>query len=75
MKETVQCKCYLRYCDDTVGLARTKAEAWKMVNEYEKKSAEKGLVVKHGIVVAPIAHIEHGKHKKRRRQRAKRSKH
>ena len=76
MKEKMHCKCYLRYCDDTMGLARTKAEAWAMVNEYERLSSEKGLVVKAGIIVAPIAHYEYGKHrKKRRRQRSKRKRH
>lgn len=75
MKEKMHCKCYLRYCDDTMGLARTKAEAWAMVNEYESLSEEKGLVVKAGIIMAPIAHLEHGKgKKKRRRQRSKRPK-
>jgi len=69
MKERMHCKCYLRYCDDTVGLARTKAEAWAMLNEYEKLSSEKGLVVKFGAVVAPIAHKEHDNRHRRKRQR------
>ena len=77
MKEVKHCKCYLRYCDDTTGLARTKAEAWEMVNEYERLSSEMGLVVKAGAIVAPIAHKEYGRRKHRKRQRGghKRSKH
>ena len=32
MKEVLKCKCYLRYCDDTLGLARTKEKPgrWSM---------------------------------------------
>lgn len=77
MKEKMHCKCYLRYCDDTMGLARSKAEAWKMVNEYVRLSDEKGLVVKAGIIVAPIAHVEYGrkKHRKRQSGQGKRQKH
>ncbi len=68
MKEVMHCKCYLRYCDDSMGMARTKAEAWSMLNEYDRKSAELGLVVKASAIVAPIAHKVNGK-KKRKRQR------
>jgi len=76
MKENLHCKCYLRYCDDTVGLARTKAEAWAQYNEYEKMSDEAGLVIKANVIVAPIAHLDYGKKKKkRRRQRGGRKKH
>ena len=74
MKERLHCKCYLRYCDDTVGLARSKAEAWAMYNEYEKMSNEYGLVIKANVIVAPIAHLAYGKKKKRRRQRGGRKK-
>ena len=75
MKEEVRVKCYLRYCDDTVGLARTKGEAWKALNEYERMSAEAGFVVKASAIVAPIAHKTDGKWKKRRkRQRGHRRK-
>lgn len=74
MKERLHCKCYLRYCDDTVGLARTKAEAWAMYNEYEKMSSEYGLVIKASVIVAPIAHLAYGKKKQRRRQRGGRKK-
>ncbi len=51
-----------------MGLARTKAEAWAMLNEYDRLSSELGLVVKASAIVAPIAHRGYGK-KKRRRQR------
>ena len=75
MKEKVGVKCYLQYCDDTVGLARTKAEAWKAVNEYERLSAQAGLVVKANVIVAPIAKTSDGKKRKsRKRQRGHRRK-
>ena len=70
MKEKMHCKCYLRYCDDTMGLARTKAEAWRMLNEYDRISSELGLVVKASAIVAPIALRGYGK-KKRKRQRGR----
>ncbi len=69
MKEKMRCKCYLRYCDDTAGLARTKGEAWSMLNEYDRISSELGLVVKASYIVAPIAHKVYGKKKRRKRQR------
>lgn len=71
MKERMRCKCYLRYCDDTVGLARTKAEAWKMLNEYSREMGKLGLVVKAGAIVAPIAENHERRSKKRKRQRSK----
>ena len=75
MKEKVKVKCYLRYCDDTAGVARTKAEAWAQLNEYERMSAEAGFVVKANVIVAPIAHRTDGKKKRRRkRQRGHRRK-
>ena len=67
MKEKMHCKCYLRYCDDTMGMARTKAEAWAMLNEYDRISSELGLV-EASAIVAPIAHRGYGK-KRRKRQR------
>ena len=74
MKEVpTKCKCYVRYCDDTTGLARTKAEAWAMLNNYIRMSDALGLAVKHSFVVAPIGSNKrdgHGK-KKRKRQRSK----
>lgn len=75
MKEKVRAKCYLQYCDDTVCLARTKGEAWKTLNEYERMSAAAGFVVKVSVIVAPIAQRTDGKKKKRRkRQRGHRRK-
>ena len=52
MKEQVRCKCYLRYCDDVLGLARTKGEAWAQLNEYYRKSCEYGFVMKADAIVA-----------------------
>lgn len=73
MKERLRVKCYLRYCDDTLGLARTKGEAWKQLSEYDRLSSELGLTVKASAIVAPIAHlVDYGKKKrKRKRQRGK----
>lgn len=71
MKEKLHVKCYLRYCDDTLGLTRTKAEAWAQLNEYDRLSSEIGLTVKASAIVAPIAHLGNGKKHKRKRQRGK----
>ena len=71
MKERKRSKCFLMYCDDTLGLARTKAEAWAQLNEFMSVSERYGLVVKASMVVAPIAHLEHHGKKKRRRQRGR----
>lgn len=71
-----KCKCYLKYCDDATGLARTKADAWRMVNNYMEESKKLGLVVKHGIIVAPIGRNgRNGKHRKRQRSHTKRKEH
>jgi hypothetical protein len=77
MKEEFRCKCYLRYCDDVVGLARTKHEAWQMLDEYVRLNDEAGLVVKGNVIVAPIGEFVNGsKRKHRKRQRShKRKKH
>lgn len=74
MKEVAGCVAYLRYCDDTVGLARTKAEARRQVLEFIRRSKEKGLVVKANFVVAPIGK-EIQREKRRKRMRSKRSHH
>ena len=61
---------YLRYCDDTLGLARTKAEARRKLRIFYEKSSELGLCVKSNIVISPIGHErEPGQRKKRKRQR------
>lgn len=70
IKEKLHCKCYLRYCDDVVGLARTKHEAWKMLNEYVRLNDLSGLVVKANVIVAPIATFADGKKRHRKRQRS-----
>lgn len=75
MKEEQRVKCYLRYCDDTAGLARTKADAWKALNAFERMSEDAGFLVKANAIVAPIAHLAHGsKKKKRKRMRGHRRK-
>ena len=70
MKERLRVKCYLRNCDDTVGLARTKSEARRQLEEYERLSAELGLVVKASAFYAPIRY-EGAKKKRRKRQRGR----
>ncbi len=76
MKEKVRVKCYLRYCDDCTGLAKTKAEAWAHLNEFYRQSSKLGFVMKADAVVAPIASKRRtdGK-KKRKRQRGGRKAH
>lgn len=75
MKEKRHCKCLLQYCDDVSGLARSRDEAWKDVNEFIRLSNEAGFVVKANVIVAPIAHLVYGRKKKRRkRQRGHRRK-
>lgn len=75
MKEQIRCKCYLRYCDDVLGLARTKGEAWAQLNEYYRKSCEYGFVMKADAIVAPIATRKRNGKKKRKRQRGRRKVH
>ncbi len=76
MKERVKVKGYLRYCDDTFGMAKTKGEAWAQLNEYYRESCKSGFVIKADFVVAPIATRKwtDGK-KKRKRQRGRRKIH
>lgn len=64
----MRCKCYIRYCDDTVGMAKTKAEAWRQVREFIRLSDEAGLVVKANFIVSKLATNEKAK-KHRWRQR------
>lgn len=68
MKEKFKTKCYHRYCDDTVGLAKSKAEAKVLLKEYDRMSSELGLVVKATSFIAPIQKNVYGK-KRRKRQR------
>ena len=74
VKEKMRVKCYLRYCDDATGRARTKAQARRDMEEFERISAEIGMVVKHSAVVAPIGIERRNERKKnRKRKRSKRS--
>lgn len=70
MKEVLRVKCYLRYCDDTAGLARTKAEAKRALNIYNAASEKKCLCVKSSATVSPIRHKTDGTKKRRKRQRS-----
>jgi hypothetical protein len=67
IKEQMKCKGYVRYCDDAVGLTKTKAEAHRQIKEYIRLSEEIGLTVKADFTVSKIAQNE--KKKRRKRQR------
>lgn len=63
---------YFRYCDDVVGLARTKAEAKRKAREFYRTASELGLCVKANIVLSPIGQVRQTnetRQKKRKRQR------
>lgn len=67
--------CYLRYCDDALGLARTKAEARRQLQVFYEKATELGLCVKSNIIISPIGHERKQRQgRKRRRQRSHRRK-
>lgn len=68
MKEKVGMKCYLRYCDDVVGLARNKNEAKKQLMEYIGLSDKVGLIVKADAFISPVGkEVKRAKHRKRMR--------
>lgn len=73
-KERYRVKCMHRYCDDSVMLARTKAEARFLLTMYNRESAELGLVVKANSFFAPIREETDGgrrRHRKRKRGKGK----
>lgn len=73
MKEKARVKCYVRYCDDTSGLAATKAEAWRQLREYARLSDEYGFCVKANYIIAPLGLQKRNEHKTgRKRKRSKR---
>lgn len=68
---------YIRYCDDVVGLARTKGEAKRMLRAFIARTEASGLVVKANAVISPIGFNHEGKVQrahKRKRQRGGRGK-
>ena len=69
MKEHCKCRAYLRYCDDAAGLARTKGEAKRMLDAYDRESRRIGLTVKASAILSPIRHKTDGKKKRRKRKR------
>ena len=72
MKERVKAKFYVRYCDDTSGLAATKAEAWRQLREYAKLSEEYGFCVKANYIIAPLGLQKRNERKAgRKRKRGK----
>lgn len=72
MKVNGKNKGYFSYCDDVLGLARTKAEATRDMIKFIKLATEKGLVVKATAFVSKIGiNKPYGaKRKKRKRQRS-----
>lgn len=60
VKEKLKVKCYIRYCDDSVMLAKTKSEAQFLLKEYNRMCAEIGLVVKSNSFIAPIEYLSEG---------------
>lgn len=70
MKEKHRAPYYTRYCDDTVMLARSKAEAWALARAYEQEAREEVYVVKASLTIARIKDEEKApKRKRRKRQR------
>lgn len=64
-----------RYCDDNVMLARTKGEAKFLLREYNRVSAEYGLVVKANSSISPIGtEVKNENKRRRKRKRSKRKK-
>jgi hypothetical protein len=63
-----RCRAYLRYCDDDMGMARTKAEARQQLTEFIAAAAKHGLTVKHGAIVAPIGRVKKQKIKRKRKR-------
>lgn len=73
-KQVLRMKMYLRYCDDTVGGAKTKAEAKRQLRAFNDAAEDLGLVVKMSAVVAPIGIEKRNERKKnRKRKRSHRS--
>lgn len=63
---------YFRYCDDVLGLARTKAEAIRKMKEFRQYSMEIGVVLKANAVVSPIGENISDDDKRRRKKKRKR---
>lgn len=74
MKQNGRKKAYFSYCDDVMGLARTKAEATRDMLKFIEESSRLGLVVKATAFVSRIGtNKPYGsKKKKRKRQRSHR---
>lgn len=72
MKERMKVKCYHRYCDDTVMLAKSKSESRVLLKEFDRMSDDIGLIVKSTAFIAPIqTKSKNGKKRKRQRSRKK----
>lgn len=72
MKENGKNKGYFRYCDDVLGLAKTKGEAKRDMIKFIHIASEMGLVVKATAFISKIGiNKPYGaKRKKRKRQRS-----
>lgn len=66
---------YLRYCDDTVMMVATKAEAVKALKQYDRLSIEMGLVVKSSAIISRVGNEIKHERNNRKRKRSKRTKH
>jgi hypothetical protein len=76
IKHKMHSRCYVRYCDDMVGMTRSKAQAWREVKACIAAADRLGLTVKADFVVSKIADRNvkaTTKKKKRKRQRCKRA--
>lgn len=72
MKENGKKKGYFRYCDDAIGLAKTKAEAKRDMLKFIDTATDWGLTVKATAFISKIGvNKPYGtKRKKRKRQRS-----
>jgi hypothetical protein len=73
IKHKLHSRCYVRYCDDMVGMTQSKAQAWREVKACIAAADRLGLTVKADFVVSKIAdnNVKATKKKKRKRQRCK----
>ncbi len=73
MKRNGKKKGYFRYCDDVLGLAKTKAEAIRDMKAFRKESMnETGVVLKANAVVSPIGRNITDDEKRKRKKKRKR---
>ena len=69
MKERLRIKCYLRYCDDSAWMAKTKAEARRQLHEFNRMAEELGVCVKANAIISPIGDCFKNEHKTNRKRK------